>query len=158
MIEQFINGFHRQFRFTPGYDKRPKSPNDPNYGIHPAHLGFVLISPARDLAVEFGVSTGWFPSSVERDWDNIIWSTKNSSACGWGVDFHYHTRQNEYEELRKCDLIGQCYGGYSYMLAREWFRSLCDDGEDAIWKLLEEFALELQRDIAKELSDMRRFA
>lgn len=138
----------RKIHFTPGYDKRPKSPGDINYGIHGGHFEFIVSGPRG--VIDFSLNTNWFPTSVEEEWNSILEMTKNrSGAFGWSCVAHSKTPfppEGEWDtdcnspSQFKCGWLGDvpCYcKGTGYEFPRKLFTLLCNEGDEALWLALE---------------------
>lgn len=138
------------------FDRRPKKPGDPDYGIGAVTIFFVLKGDAG--VVQFVIGTDWYLEAIQaeidaktRAWDSANPPRRhNVRPNGWDVG--YHSPKPMYEGQRiiteKCPYLNysSCYYDGSGLRADEWVRTiLLPQGSDGIWKALEsEYELQFQ--------------
>lgn len=133
--------FTRKISFQPAYDKRSATPSK-NYGVHGVDLRFTL-KGAED-GVAFCVFTNWMLPHVQAETDarpvtpdHTFLFHKPQPAS---VDGHWRISQYEGQTpTTGCDITGgDCYCNGSGLLAEDLFNLLVAEGEEAVWKKLEE--------------------
>jgi hypothetical protein len=130
--------YRRLTQWTPGYDKRPKNPDEPNYGIHGANLRFVLIGEKG--AIQFLVYTNWMPRSARQ-------RERAGPYClvePMPADLGYHSLEPRYEgqsPMSDCEYLDgkPCFYDGSGLNAQDPFDILCEEGEEALWTFLERY-------------------
>lgn len=129
--------FERRVQFAAAYDKRPKKPGDPNYGIHGVDMLMHLIGSKG--AITFRVMTGWdLPHVVEE----FKAKGRYPLSAGANVSYHSPVPVNDYHDPEagaECDVLacGKCWGDSSYLAGDEFFKVLIAEG-DAVWSKLEQ--------------------
>ena len=127
------------------YDKRPKKPGDPDYGIHGAELVFGLKGEAG--AVQFVIYTNWYLPHVADELEH-----KGNAALFFKpmpADVGYHSPKPTYEgqtqSAEACEWLDgkPCYYDGSGMHAEELFTLMVAEGHEAMWKHLEEYYLSI---------------
>lgn len=128
-----MSSFTREIRFLPAYDKRKDG-----YGIHCAEMHLALTGPKG--AIQLRVFTGWFlPHVWEEQKDHLDVVGKPRGAY---LSCHSPTRLHDYDtKSENCDVIegGVCYGDGTYTEAEPVFQLLVEQGDEAVWKKLEEY-------------------
>lgn len=124
---------NRQINFRPGYDKRSEG-----YGIHSLEINFILKGELG--AVQLVVATGMYPESVSKQGDYMA------------MDLGYHSPKPMYEDhsvaCENCEHIGgTCYYDGSTLNAEPVAEILITEGEDALWKRLEDYYSETFGDL-----------
>lgn len=145
-IPESTTPFVRLVTFDPAYDKRPKNPGDPDYGIHGVTLRFLLTGPLG--AIQFVVYTNWhLPETTERlrtqPYDAIggdpHWMERPMPA-----DLGYHSYVPRYEgqsSMGSCAFLGgaECYYDGSTLNAEPVFVRLLREGDAGVWDALEQY-------------------
>lgn len=142
MIEQRVGEFSRRVVFQAAYDKRSKDPRK-DYGVGQVYIHFSLVGPVGAISVV--ISTGWYLPHVARKQvrSNIEWMQKWGHPLDrvgqYGVHFHYPNPQYEDHSQSDCDLLpgGKCYGNGRFA-DDSYLNILLAEGDDAVWKKLEE--------------------
>lgn len=132
--------FRRVTEWTPAYNKIAEG-----YGRHGMDLRFVLVGEKG--AIQFLLFTQWLTS--EDRYDN----EHGGLRCPDGrrrkdesqpspADLGYHAKAPQYEDQqpmeRECEYTGgACYYDGSGLNAEDVFDVFTDEGEEAMWKLLE---------------------
>jgi len=140
-MNQIVETFTRNLTFSPAFDKRNPSPSK-NYGIHGVEMRFLLMGPLG--AVQFVLYTNWHLPHVEKEM-----MEKPVDAIGYHcsrpmpADLGYHSPKPMYkgQEEFDCDLLpgGKCYCDGSGLNAIPVFDILVSEGEEALWKKLEDY-------------------
>ena len=125
----------RIVKFSKAYDKRNPEPSK-NYGVGGVNCWMILKGDKG--AVQFAFSTGIYLPHVLDEWE-----AKHYNPKPMGFDVGYHSPAPMYEgqsEMDNCDLLpnGKCYYDGSGLRGEEWFRIFMEEGDEVIWKLLEE--------------------
>ena len=146
--------FKREITFLPAYDKRSDDPNK-NYGIHGVEMRWIL--KGEKGAVQFLVYTNWYlPHVVEHligakysYQSSKIFSASKVSALflPMAADVGYHSPKPFYEgqiSMEDCPFLDSklCYYDGSGLLAEEYFKVLTEEGDEAVWKKMEEYYVE----------------
>lgn len=127
----------RKIVIMPAWDKRSSDPKK-NYGIHSAELAFYLTGPSG--VIQFVVYTGWNLPHVDKDLERRGLGHSRPMA----EDIGYHAYQPQYDGqtlLREsCPLLNgaPCYYDGSSLNAEPIFDLLLSDGDEAVWKRMEE--------------------
>lgn len=137
--------------FADGFDDRgPKGcqhEKSDDHGISAVRVHFTLIGPLS--AVTFDVSSGWYPSTV--------WARGAPRGVlkpdGGAISLCYaEPRWKDHTKRESCPwLLGVegCYPDVSYLAGDDAFRTLTDEGQDALWLYLETWlATEERRETA----------
>jgi hypothetical protein len=134
---------NKEIKFTPAYDKRSSDPKK-NYGIHGVMIYFYLKGELG--AVQFVVYTHWQLPHVQADIDakppDPRFPYMFHEGTAW--DLGYHSAKPMYEGQTKisdqCELLGgPCYYDGSTLNAEPVFDTLRAEGDDGVWKKLEEY-------------------
>jgi len=126
----------REIRFEPGFDHRA-DPDKKKYGCHGMTIRFLLHAPKA--TVQFVLYTGWLPEPP------LTWNSTTKKACDpipWDLGYHALAPQYEGHTPMKdeCEFTkGPCYYDGSSLNAIEPYGVLVTDGEEALWKWLEEY-------------------
>lgn len=132
--------------FTPAYDKRPKNPGDPNYGIGSVRITFVVKGPQG--AVQFVLYTDWYLPAQQHD--PVLGPKLMGTGLGlnrlrpMGVDVGYHAYKPHYEDqstMGPCEFLdgANCYYDGSGLRADDWVdKVLLPKGSDGVWEALED--------------------
>lgn len=125
----------RIVKFSKAFDKRSPVPSK-NYGVGGVNCWMILKGDKG--AVQFAFSTGIYLPHVLDEWE-----AKHYSPKPMGFDVGYHSPTPMYEgqtEMDNCGLLpnGKCYYDGSGLRGDEWFKIFMEEGDEAIWKLLEE--------------------
>lgn len=127
-----VNGFGRIITFMAGFEcERPRDSSD-SHGKHGADMLWLLIGPKA--TIQFLIYTGWLPSFGD-------------GPCSYSMvlpgDLGYHARTPQYQgQLRRdCQWVegGVCYYDGSGLQARDAFKVLVSQGEEALWSLMEQY-------------------
>ena len=145
--------FERIVKVIPAYDKRDTDPNK-NYGIHGAHLLFVLKGILG--AVAFDIGTNWYLPHVadeirskDRFYDN------KSSFEPTAYSIGYHSPKPMYEDQSmsavECEYLDgkSCYFGDNILYADVPFKILISEGSEAMWAWMENYYKERFEDREK---------
>jgi hypothetical protein len=138
-----MNKFERITFVQPAYDKRDPDPKK-NYGIHGAHLVFILKGELG--AVEFDIGTNWYLPHVAKEL-----RTKESFSDGrsWfeprPYSIGYHSPKPMYEDHSmsavECKYLDgkSCYFGDSVTYSDVPFQILISEGSEAMWAWMENY-------------------
>ena len=127
-METKVNGFTRRIEFTPAYDRRDSGK------IASVNMRFLLIGD--DGAVQFTLSTGWHLKHVVKEHEPCGAYCFNKSLP---LDLSYDSKKpirdwQKEPTFTDCDIMGgDCY------TAIKVFDILCEHGEGALWKKLENY-------------------
>ena len=125
-----IDEFRREIKWEPGYDHR-NDPEKNKYGCHGMQIRWLL--HGKRATVQFLLFTDWLPTWKEFD--------KNLFGI-LPADIGYHADHPQYEgqDMGKCEYRGgKCHYGGSGLMANDVFKILINDGEEAVWKYMEEY-------------------
>lgn len=134
----------RKVYFEPAYDKRDPDPNK-NYGIHGASIRFVLKGDKG--AVQFLIYTNWYLPNVQKELkrkyagktDSLFFFTPMPADVG------YHSLEPTYSGqeciTQECEYLDgkPCYYDGSTTRAERVFDILVAEGDEAVWKCLEDY-------------------
>ena len=130
-MKEQVGEFERHIVFGAAYDKRDSDPAK-NYGIHGVDMCFVL--KGSEGAVQFVLYTGWqLPSLGNRFTEPMP------------TDLGYHSLVPHHEDQgvisESCEWVDgkPCYYDGSTLNARPVFDILVSEGEDGLWRELEEY-------------------
>lgn len=136
----------RQIHFRAAYDKRPKAPTDPNYGIHGVEIQFVL--KGTKGATQFLLYTNWQLPHVTQERCGRRYDAIDGDAH-WmerplPADIGYHSPVplwDGQESLTDNCLIlgGRCYYDGSSLNAEPVYHRLLAEGDAGVWAALEEY-------------------
>ena len=127
--------------FEPAYDKRNSDPNK-DYGIHGMNLRFVFKGDKG--ATQFLVFTNWYLPHVIKE---MARKANTSEAIEMfftpiGADIGYHSKSELYDGQYKTENClytdGVCYYDGSSLRADEFMSIFLAEGDEAVWKMLEE--------------------
>ena len=129
--------------FDSAYDKRHPDPSK-NYGIHGVTLKFVL--KGKLGATNFTIYTTWHLPEVQQE---LIHRTFGGGydvemLLPMPADFGYHSPKKLYEystlAVEGCPYLNgkPCYCDGSSLYAETVYEKLLREGDDAVWKELEE--------------------
>ena len=140
-----MTDFTRTVRWTPAFDRRDPDPKK-NYGIHGVEILWALRGPHG--AVQFQLYTNWQLPHVHKE--------RGRGLCGefcmnlpMPADLGYHSPVPHYEgqtaTTESCEVLDgkPCYCGGSTRNAETPFDVLVSEGEDALWKYLENYYAEV---------------
>lgn len=140
-------------QITPAFDKRHRDPKQ-DYGIHGVDFRFIL--KGKYGATQFVIFSNWHLPHVRQAQDtHILRKCKAGLIDQIDLDiyFHpmpadkgYHSLVPQYDGQQKypCDLFPQgCYYDGSGLNAQSLFDSMLQEGDKAIWRILEEYYNEL---------------
>lgn len=129
----------REIKIRAAYDKRDPNPRE-NYGVHGAHIYFTVKDERGGLT--FSISTNWQLPHVEEEL-----KAKGRSFGGplpFGVDIHRKKPKDpDYPEgsgsyLPDCHVTGgECWCDGSGILGQEFFLTLIEGGDDALFERME---------------------
>lgn len=127
-----VDGFERIVTFMAGYICPVIGPR--SHGRHGLDALFLLRN--QQGAVQFSLMTGWTPDCLESH-DNRIFRP-------FPADLGYHSPKPQYEGQSLMDancrwLEGPCYYDGSSLNADGVFNILVQQGEEAMWRRLEEY-------------------
>lgn len=122
--------------------RTPEMKPGANYGIVDCQLRMILKGPLG--AVQFVVSTGWYPPHVYYD-EQLRWGVVTTRPLGVDVGYHSPVPRYEGQEAMagpgECPYVPEgkpCYYDGSGLLADEWVHDiLLRKGSDGIWEALE---------------------
>lgn len=127
----------RTIRFYPAYDKRDADPKK-NFGVHGVDMRWLLKGELG--AVQFVVYTNWYLSLIG---DLMFSSDKISPPMP--ADRGYHSPVPLYDDQsivsESCEYLDgkPCYYDGSGLAAEDLFNTLIKEGDEAVWKELEEY-------------------
>ena len=126
-----MSDFRREIQWQPGYDHR-NNPEKNQYGCHGLQVRWLLHGPKATM--QFVFMTPWLPT-WEAHKDQMPFDVLPSD-----IGRHADEPQYEGEESRKCDCrrSGKCYYDGSSLMADDAFKLLLTEGEESVWKYLEE--------------------
>lgn len=136
-LDTATGAWERMVWFQPGWDLRAT-----RQGIHSMHLCFIIrpatARPAFAAVAEF--STGWYPRTVEENWNVIEHTVGGSGMPQWECAAHHAVRQtaDDYQSDSCRWLAGQtcwCSGGWTEPGLAP---SLAISGDDAVWGVLQQ--------------------
>jgi hypothetical protein len=127
-------------RFDPAYNKTTEGK-----GRHCVTARFSVRGPLG--AVTFVLFTGWDHSTDRHTKDGLIACLDGmrrppmGKPYGVSVDYHSPSPRSDDQSSRECDLLpdGLCYGDGSLVEADDALDVLTDEGEDGLWRFLEQF-------------------
>jgi hypothetical protein len=128
--------FERIVTFRPAFDRRSPDPSK-NYGVQGVEL--VMLLKGKAGAVQFVLYTNWHLPQVREDL-KLMGSTMEPLPA----DIGYHSPRPRYPDQRPmpgvCPHVagGVCYYDGSSLQARDVFELLIREGDEAVWKLLEQ--------------------
>ncbi len=128
----------RIVEFTPAFDKRHSDP-DKDYGIGCSTLRMVLKGPSG--ATQFVLMTGWFPEAAIEEQKGTpayeVLTRPIPENLGYHSPVPMHRGQPKTDS---CDLLeqGYCYYDGSALGAEKVFKALLEEGDEGVWKILEE--------------------
>lgn len=163
MLSQTVNGLERRIFFKPAFHKVHEDPKK-NYGVHGMEIWFLVIGDKG--ACHFGLSTGMMLPETFRYWKSKGQDASVSSIMQMGIDVGYHSKTPGFEghqvnwptKMRKtgpgpmdvefdkigdappiCEYLGTpCYVDGSALRADDWKEIFLAEGDEPIWKMLEE--------------------
>lgn len=122
--------FEHRVQFIAAFDKRPKQPGDPNYGVHGVEIRFGLIGELG--AVSWVLFTGWMLPEIEGPSHRPI----AAGVCWHG---RMPSEPNERPNIIDCEYLnGPCYDAGVTFLSDDVFEALTREGEAGVWRVLEE--------------------
>jgi hypothetical protein len=139
--EKQMNEFTRQVKFYPAYDKRNSDPKK-NYGIHGVDMRFLLTGEKG--VIQFVIFTNWYLPNVKEEFEAKRQFSQYNAFTPMPADVGYHSYTPMYEgqnvASESCEYLGgkPCYYDGSGLYAETVFDVLVKDGDEAVWKLLEE--------------------
>lgn len=140
----------REIVFRPAWDKRHSDPSK-NYGIHGVEMAWFLHGP--EGAIQFVVYTAWHLPEVAAELKRDHPHPRLFEPMP--ADLGYHSYIPRYEGQTRltenCSVLGgrPCYYDGSSLQAIKVFDILVGQGEEAVWKLLEEeYELRLSKILA----------
>lgn len=134
--------FERRVTFAAAWDKRSDDPKK-NYGVHGVEVRFVLKGPRG--AMQFMFYTNWMlpqnrsAFSVVEKYPFEYWQAPMPADLG------YHAYEPQYEgqeRMGQCDILTDAVGGCFYdgstLNAEPVFETLIAEGDEGVWRRLEE--------------------
>lgn len=135
-------GIERITEWRPAYDKRNPNPAK-NYGIHGAECKWILKGDRG--AVQFVIFTNWYLPKVADDLARKCHSPEDVKLffgpMGADVGYHALTPQYDGQESRPdCPYLDgrPCFYDGSGLAAETMLALLIEQGDEAVWKALEE--------------------
>ena len=127
--------------WSPAWDKRSDDPSK-NYGVHGMELRFVLKGPQG--ATQFVVYTNWMLPHLRYGHKKI----DGFLAEPLPADLGYHALVPQYEGQERsgpCKFLDgrPCYYDGSGLRAQGVFDKFVAEGEDSVWKVLEQCLADL---------------
>ena len=130
----------------PPFDKRNNDLKK-NYGVGPMTIYFIV--KGNKGAIQFLLNTGSYLKSIAQEWadkNKLKYSFNGEISLGFieGWDLGYHSPKPMYEGQRKmsekCDVLnGECYYGGTSLGANKPLQIYIEQGEEGLWKFLEEY-------------------
>lgn len=134
----------RIIKFRPAFDRRNSDPKK-NYGIHGVELAFYL--KGEEGVIQFLLYTNWQLPHVQQEFDSKTCDDPRFTHLHcrpMPVDIGYHSPKPMYDGQEsltdKCELLDgkPCYYDGSALGAERYFNILVAEGEEALWKAMEE--------------------
>jgi hypothetical protein len=158
-MEQLVNNFTRQFEFKAAWDRRNEG--DGRYGQHGAEMRFYL--KGEEGAVQFILFTGWYAGIINKPdagW-NALFVKNGQMSEPLPADLGYHSPRQMYEgqsPMDTCHILpeGKCYYDGSGLNANRIFSILMHEGEEAMWKALEDYYAETFKTAPEEVNEQQR--
>lgn len=126
-------------RFQAGFDKRSSDPNK-NYGVSGMRITF-FYGNSKDGFVQFVILTDWYPTCMKNEAKGM--QERLAGIYPMAADVGYHSPVPHYDDQSQmeCDLMeqGHCYYDGSGLHADRVMNILRDEGDEAVWKHLEEY-------------------
>ena len=135
--------FERIVKVSPAYDRRDPDPHK-NYGIHGAHLLFVLKGELG--AVAFDIGTNWYlPHVAEelRGKEHLYSGKSFFEPTPYSIG--YHSPKPMYEDHSmsavECEYLDgkSCYFGDNVTYSEVPFKILISEGSEAMWAWMENY-------------------
>jgi hypothetical protein len=132
----------RKITFRPAFDKRDSNPSK-NYGVHGVDMLWYIKGELG--VVDFVVYTNWHLPHIEELNDSRNDSQFPHLNCHpQPANVGYHSRVPKYKGQTRsvfdCTLLGgDCYSDGSGLYAEELYDILVREGDEAVWKKLEEY-------------------
>lgn len=132
----------RWIEFEPGHDHivQPIKSYGASYGRHGLNMRFLV--EGKKGVVQFLLYTDWLPMVN----NGYTWKpTYEMSIKPMPADIGYHSYKPMYKGQDpmdgKCQYLHnkKCYYDGSGLQAEEYFAELCNRGEEALWKKMEEY-------------------
>ena len=138
--------FEKLITLSPAFDKRHPDPNK-NYGIHGVNLRFVLVG--SEGATQFVLFTNWQLPHVSKE--HLATSSAREIELFFmpmPADLGYHSKVPQYEGQepmnQDCEYVnGICYYDGSGLNAEKIYDVLLKEGDEGVWRELEEYYQEL---------------
>jgi hypothetical protein len=118
---------------------------DGQKGVGSIKLRMILIG--EHGAITWSISTGWMlPETLEAWQKHGIPPRHQNLGQGFPVVIHAPTPVEDYMEGSggECDVLpsGYCYGDAGFLAGDEFFETLIREGEEAVWRKMEEWYLD----------------
>lgn len=134
----------REVTFEAAYDKRDPTPSK-NYGVHGLHIWFTLRDTEQGDGLTFSVSTNWHLPNVQAEVDQDAanrpdWQHR-FKPMAFSVDYHglRPCYEGQAQSQIKCEVTGKhCYCNGSGLLGEEFLATLIAEGDEGLWKRMEE--------------------
>lgn len=159
MLEQQMpDGSVRWMDFAPAWDKKPKKPGDPNYGVYGAEITFG-ISRGR-LTCTFMLMTDWMLPHVIEDWRRRGLDKQKPYDGLGSIDIHSPVSTWEDDTpIKDCKYTGgKCYCSGSSLAARDLFQKWITEGPEVVWKELESWLDDHEGKVKEEKENARNFS
>lgn len=132
--------FTREVKFVKAFDRRHDE-SGKNYGVHGLHIWFNLRCTDTGEGLTFSIATNWQLPHVQAETD----ARPGPDFSPWlfhkpqpfGVDIHRKTGSG-YEQP-DCNITGgKCFSDGSAMLGEDFFNTLVEGGDEALWARMEQ--------------------
>lgn len=134
----------REIKWEPGYDHRDDpDPLKSQYGAHGLQIRFMLHGDKG--TIQFLLYTNWIPNEVLMSRGTVPARLLSPQVLRpLAADLGYHADKPQYEDHKPMDTCehrpsGKCYYDGSGLAADGPFGILLVDGEDAMWKYMEDY-------------------
>lgn len=137
---------HREIWWSPAWDKR----NDPggNYGIHGLEITFVVRNKELTKGLTFCIMTNWWLPHNRKELENKATGSSRFSPIAGPVAIHVLSTADADQVHSNCEVVGgPCNGRrVSCTLGQEFFDTLVAEGQEALWKKMEDRLAEWEKD------------
>jgi hypothetical protein len=131
----------RIIKFIPAFHKIHEDP-DKNYGVGSVRCIMTLKGEKGATSFVFGIGI-YLPQTYEYWESRGLHKDCNKYPDHMGYDVSYHALSSQWEgqtSRDNCEFLDgkPCYGDGSALRADEWMKIFVEQGDEPIWKMLEE--------------------